>query len=76
MKQLKFYYDSISLTKPYFNYEKYDSLDNLQTIFGQNGSNLKAADNSEAQFNLIIEIADYIRELSKNFFKLVESDTL
>ncbi len=68
-KLKKFYYDSISLTKPYFKYEKYDYLDNLQTIFGQNGSNLKEADNSEAQFNLIIEIADYIRELSKNFFR-------
>ncbi|MBK7967036.1 MAG: DUF748 domain-containing protein [Bacteroidetes bacterium] len=68
-KLKKFHYDSISLTKPYFKYEKYDYLDNLQTIFGQNGSNLKEADNSEAQFNLIIEIADYIRELSKNFFR-------
>ncbi|MBK9637503.1 MAG: DUF748 domain-containing protein [Bacteroidetes bacterium] len=68
-KLKKFHYDSISLTKPYFKYEKYDHLDNLQTIFGQNGANLKEADNSEAQFNLIIEIADYIRELSKNFFK-------
>ncbi|MBP7244996.1 MAG: DUF748 domain-containing protein [Bacteroidia bacterium] len=68
-KLKKFHYDSISLTKPFFKYEKYDSLDNLQTIFGQNGSNLKEADNSEAQFNLIIEIADYIRELSKNFFR-------
>lgn len=68
-KLKKFHYDSISLTKPYFKYEKYDSLDNLQTIFGQNGSNLKEADNAEAQFNLIIEIADYIRELSKNFFR-------
>lgn len=68
-KQKKFYYDSISLTKPYFKYEKYDHLDNIQTIFGQNGSNLVAAENSQTQFNLIIEIADYIRELSKNFFR-------
>ena len=68
-KLKKFHYDSISITKPYFNYEKYDQLDNLQTIFGQNGANLVEAENSQAKFNLIIEIADYIRELSKNFFR-------
>ena len=60
-------FDSISLNSPYFKYERYDHLDNVQTIFGQNGSNIKAANAQDAKFNLIIELGKYIRDISKNF---------
>lgn len=33
----KFIFDSIVLTSPYLKYERYDSLDNLQTLFGKKG---------------------------------------
>lgn len=62
-------YDSISLNQPYFKYERYDRLDNLQTMFGKNGSNLTTANADTAKFNLVIEIANHIKVLSKNFLK-------
>lgn len=68
-KKNVFFYDSISLIKPYFKYERYDYLDNFQTMFGKNGANISAVQTNPAKFNLIIAIADYITEISKNFFK-------
>jgi hypothetical protein len=68
-KNHQYLLDSVSLNRPYFKYDKYDYLDNLQTMFGAKGSNIKAAKANTAQFNLIIEIGDYIKVLSKNFFK-------
>ncbi len=65
----KYLFDSISLDHPYVKYERYDSLDNIQNIFGKNGSNVAAANANPAKFNLIIEIANYIKMLSKNFFR-------
>lgn len=62
-------YDSISLQNPYFKYERYDRLDNLQNMFGKNGSNIEAAKSEPDKFNLIFEIADYIKILARNFFK-------
>ena len=64
-----FSYDSILLSHPYFKYERYDKLDNLQTIFGKNGANITAIKSDPAKFNLVLEIANYIQELSKNFFR-------
>jgi hypothetical protein len=64
-----FFFDSISLSHPYFKYERYDYLDNLQTMFGKKGSNIRAANAANAQFNLVIEIGNYIKVLSKNFFQ-------
>lgn len=64
-----YFYDSIALSRPYFKYELYDLLDNVQTMFGKNGSKIKAVENDAEQFNLIIEIAKYIEILSKNFFE-------
>ncbi len=64
-----YFYDSILLSHPYFKYERYDYLDNIQTIFGKNGENLTVIKSDPSRFNLILKIADYIKELSKNFFR-------
>jgi hypothetical protein len=63
-----YFYDSISLINPYLKYERYDSLDNLQRMFGRDGANIIAAHNNPAKFNLVIEIGNHIRVLSRNFF--------
>lgn len=64
-----YWYDSVLLTRPYFNYERYDSLDNLQTQFGKDGSNISVVKADKTKFNLVLEIADYAKELAKNFYK-------
>ncbi len=63
-----FHGDSLILDRPFFRYEKYDSLDNLQTMFGEDGSNITAAQADSAQFNMIIEIADFVKDISRYFF--------
>ena len=68
-KKFKYLFDSISLTHPYFKYEIYDYLDNLQTIFGKKGANIDAANVNGGKFNLIIEIARYVKVLANSFFK-------
>lgn len=62
--------DSASLQHPYFKFERFDNnLDNIQTMFGKKGANLAAANANPEKFNLIIEIAKYVKVLAKNFFK-------
>lgn len=68
-RKFVYFYDSISLHRPYFKYEKYDHSDNVQTMFGKKGANVKAANADGARFNLVIEIAKYIKTLSKNLFR-------
>lgn len=68
-KNLKYLFDSISLVHPYFKYEIYDYLDNLQTIFGKKGANIDAAKVENGKFNLIIEIARYVKVLANSFFR-------
>lgn len=65
----RYFIDSMSLIHPYFKYERYDSLDNLQNMFGRNGTNLVTGKLNDAKFNLVFEIANYIKMLSKNFFR-------
>jgi hypothetical protein len=65
----KYFFDSIILTKPYFKYEKYDKMDNLQMMFGKEMSNIDVAKSNPERFNLIIEIANRIKILSKYFPK-------
>ena len=64
----KYIYDSISLSHPYLKYERYDYLDNLQTIFGKNGANISAVKADPSRFNLVLEIANYIKVVLKEFF--------
>ena len=61
--------DSTSLNHPYYKYENYDYLDNIETMFGRNGANVSATWVDTDQFNLIRKIAHYIKILAKNFFE-------
>jgi len=65
----RYFVDSLSLIHPYYKYENYDYLDNLETMFGKNGSNLASAWVDTDRFNLIRKIAHYIKMLAKNFFQ-------
>lgn len=65
----RYFIDSLSLLRPYFKYERYDSLDNIEAMFGKDGANIDSVKADESQFNLVLELADYIRELSNNFFR-------
>ncbi len=62
-------FDSLSLTHPFLKYERYDYLDNIQMMIGKNGANISAANANPARFNLILEIAKYVKVLANNFFQ-------
>jgi hypothetical protein len=62
-------YDSISLNRLYLKYELYDKMNNLETIFGKKWANIEAVQANTEKFNLIIEIANYLKTLSENFPK-------
>jgi hypothetical protein len=64
-----YHLDSLMLIHPYFKYESYDYLDNVETMFGEKGANVKAADANKEQFNLIVALAHYIVNVSKDFFQ-------
>lgn len=68
-KQHLYNIDSLKLTHPYFKYEKYDYLDNVETMFGKKVSNVTAVKSDKEQFNLIVTLARYLVNISKNFFK-------
>ncbi|MFN0031386.1 MAG: DUF748 domain-containing protein [Flavobacteriales bacterium] len=68
-KNHQYLFDSVALSSPFFEYERYDYLDNLQTMFGEDGANISSAGASSSEFNLVIEIANYIEILAKNFFQ-------
>ncbi len=68
-KKFIYFFDSISLKHPFLKYEKYDYLDNVQTMFGKNGVNVTAANTDGAKFNLVIEIVKYLRTISKNLLR-------
>ena len=65
----KYLFDSIILSSPYIKYERYDSLDNVQAMFGKKGKNISDVTQQPGRFNLVIEIARYIKILSRNFFR-------
>jgi hypothetical protein len=64
----KYLFDSITLQTPYIKYEAFDSLDNVQALFGKEGRNITDITNQAGRFNLVIEIARYLKEISRNFF--------
>jgi len=68
-KDFIYHYDSICLLQPYFKYQRFDSLDNIQTMFGQDGDNVKAVNGNPNKFNLVIEIAHLIDNLSRNLLR-------
>ncbi|MBK9671651.1 MAG: DUF748 domain-containing protein [Bacteroidetes bacterium] len=68
-KHHKYLFDSIAITHPFFLYERYDKLDNVQTMFGKKGSKITEAAADKTEFNLVIEIARYVKVLAKNFFR-------
>jgi Domain of Unknown Function (DUF748) len=65
----KFLFDSILLSSPYLKYERYDSLDNIQALFGKKGKNITDVTQEPDKFNLVIQIARYIKIISRNFFR-------
>jgi hypothetical protein len=60
--------DSVVVTHPYFKFEKYDSLDNIETMLGKKEANVYVVKADKKQFNLIIELGHYLLTVSKNFF--------
>jgi hypothetical protein len=64
-----FLLDSLTLTDPYLRYERFDSLDNVQAMFGKAGQNISDVTGQPGRFNLIIEIARYVEVITGNFFK-------
>ena len=63
----KYLIDSIMIDRPYFRYERYDNnRDNYTLMFGKAGSK-PGVHSEQAQFNLILQIAEYLEELARNF---------
>jgi len=65
----RYVFDTMALIHPYYKYENYDYLDNIETMFGHNGEKISAAWVNTDQFNLIRKIAHYIKILAANFFE-------
>lgn len=63
------YFDTIMLVRPVIKYEKYDTLDNIQRMFGAQGSNIDSVKADPQNFNLVLEFADFIKSLSSTFRK-------
>jgi len=65
----RYVFDSMALIHPYYKYENYDYLDNIEMMFGHNGDKISAAWVDTDRFNLIRKIAHYIKILAANFFQ-------
>ncbi|MFN8310795.1 MAG: DUF748 domain-containing protein [Chitinophagales bacterium] len=59
--------DTVMIDQPYFKFERYDYLNNAETMFGKGGATVKAARADSSKFNLIFEIYDYLKKFEKNF---------
>lgn len=68
-KNHKYLFDSVSLNNPYFKYERYDYLDNLSRMFVSEETKAGVAQSKGIKFNLVLEIGNYIKRLSQNFFR-------
>lgn len=63
----KYLFDSITLSDLYLKYEIYDSLNNIEAMFGKAGQNISDITLQPGRFNLVIEVARYVEVLSRNF---------
>jgi hypothetical protein len=70
-KNNKYFMDSIMIAHPFFKYERYDQLNNIERMFGKGGSKIKQAEaeSDAGKFNLILEIAKYVKKLAINFLQ-------
>lgn len=70
-RTFQYYIDSIMIAKPFFMYERYDKLNNIERMFGKGGSKIKQAnaESDAGKFNLIIEVAKFVEKIAKNFLK-------
>jgi hypothetical protein len=57
------------LRHPVIMYEEFDSLNNIEMLFGKKGSNISDVTSQASRFNLVIEIGRYLKKLSRNFFQ-------
>jgi len=64
-----FYFDSLALYHPIVKYEEFDSLNNVEMLFGKKGSNISDVTTQSSRFNLVIEIGRYLKKLSRDFFQ-------
>lgn len=65
----KYEFDSVTLDDPFVSFERFDSLDNVQALFGKAGSNISDVTEQAGRFNLLITIGRYIKKLGLNFFE-------
>jgi hypothetical protein len=65
----KYVFDSVTLDNPFVSYERFDSLDNVQALFGKAGSNISDITEQAGRFNLLLTIGRYIKKLGLNFFQ-------
>ncbi len=68
-KERLYHLDSLMLSHPYFKYENYDYLNNVETMFGEKVENIKSANTDKEHFNLIVALAHYIVNVSKDFLE-------
>lgn len=60
-------FDTIMIVHPVMKYERYDKLDNIQTMFGEKGEKIDSVKADPEKFNLVLELADMIKMLSETF---------
>jgi hypothetical protein len=65
----KYEFDSVTLDDPFISYERFDSLDNVQALFGKAGSNISDVTDQAGRFNLLLTIGRYLKQLGNNFFE-------
>jgi hypothetical protein len=65
----RYLFDSVTLDNPFVSYERFDSLDNVQALFGKAGSNISDITKQSGRFNLLITIGRYIKTLGQKFFE-------
>jgi hypothetical protein len=68
-KNHKYLFDSVSLDNPFFRYEQYDSSDNLEKMFVTQRGAEASSQSPNTPFNLVLVIGNYIKNLSRNFFR-------